>query len=401
MTRRAAAGLAAAITMLVCPAAVAQAQQPGCSAPVAQGEPQPPAGQDPLIARLGLERAHELATGAGVTVGVVDSGVDWQHPKLTGALAGPGTQIDESGTLSAGQPLDCAPHGTMVAGLIAARRGTDPRVYGIAPQSAIYPVRFASPVENLRRDLLARGIRDAVDHGARVLNLSFATPVDDPAIRAAVADAVARGVVVVAAAGNEGRTQPGQTWYPAAYDGVLAVAAVDERGRPVEESNAGDWVDIAAPGVALTTTAPGGRYLTVGGTSFATAVVSGTAALVLQRYPKATAAEVADRLTSTAVRIAGPRDRRVGAGIVDPYAALTAPGAAVPSAPPRPKQIEVAPLPHEDTALPPLAKTALGWGGALLALAAIFAGVLVLRWARRSATGPARSAADPPEVDLL
>ncbi len=167
-----------------------------------------------------------------------------------------------------------------------------------------------------------------------MLNLSFAVGVDEPAIRKAVQYAVDRDVVVVAAAGNEARSQPGLTWYPAAYDGVLAVAGVDAAGQASAESNRGAWVDVAAPGEGLTAPSAGGAgFVAVKGTSFATAVVSGVAALVRARYPDMPAAEVVRRIEATAVSATGGRDERTGAGIVDPYLALT--GEAV--APPAPQ----------------------------------------------------------------
>jgi subtilisin family serine protease len=165
-----------------------------------------------------------------------------------------------------------------------------------------------------------------------VLNLSFAVGVDEPAIRKAVQYAVDRDVVVVAAAGNEARSQPGLTWYPAAYDGVLAVAGVDAAGQASAESNRGAWVDVAAPGEGLTAPSAGGEgFVAVKGTSFATAVVSGVAALVRARYPDMPAAEVVRRIEATAVSSTGGRDERTGAGIVDPYLALTGEAVAPPA----------------------------------------------------------------------
>ena len=126
-----------------------------------------------------------------------------------------------------------------------------------------------------------------------MLNLSFAVPVDNPLIRDAVRYALAKDVVVVAAAGNESRSEPGLTWYPAAYDGVLAVASVDPAGQPADDSNRGAWVDVGAPGVNLVSLSAGGDgFVSVSGTSFATAVASGVAALVRARFPGLTGPQV-------------------------------------------------------------------------------------------------------------
>ena len=185
-------------------------------------------------------------------------------------------------------------------------------------------MRFEGALAQAPTEMIAAAVRAGADRG-RVLNLSFAVGVDEPAIRKAVQYAVDRDVVVVAAAGNEARSQPGLTWYPAAYDGVLAVAGVDAAGQASAESNRGAWVDVAAPGEGLTAPSAGGEgFVAVKGTSFATAVVSGVAALVRARYPDMPAAEVVRRIEATAVSSTGGRDERTGAGIVDPYLALTA-----------------------------------------------------------------------------
>ncbi|MFD9961831.1 S8 family serine peptidase [Amycolatopsis sp. NPDC058986] len=402
-----------ALVLALTPVSPAMAQQGGeCRPPAPRGQPLPTAaGPDPVIARLGFDRAHELATGAGVLAGVVDSGVDWSHPKLGGAVPAPGTQIGDQGPPGPGRALDCAGHGTAVAGLLAARPGDDPRVAGIAPGASIYPVRFATPIENLPRGQLAAGIRDAADHRVRVLNLSFALAVDDPAVRDAIAYAQARDVVVVAAAGNEAQSQPGQTWYPAAYPGVLAVAAVNAQGLPLAQSNSGPWVGIAAPGENLTTTAPGGGYLAVTGTSFATPLVTGAAALIRQRYPELPAPQVIDRLKSAAVRVSGRPDERSGAGVLDPYAALTVPDAALPSSSLRPGGlVRMAPMPAgtDDSRA---TRIALAWSGILASLAMLAAiGALAVRRAAKRgwAAGPLprtareeRGTPGPPDTELV
>ena len=226
---------------------------------------------------------------------------------------------------------DCENHGTPIAGIIAARAGGDERVLGIAPDARIAPVRFDGALAQAPTEMIAAAIRAGADRG-QVMNLSFAVGVDEPAIRKAVQYAVDRNVVVIAAAGNEARSQPGLTWYPAAYDGVLAVAGVDAAGQASAESNRGVWVDVAAPGEGLTAPSAGGEgFVAVRGTSFATAVVSGVAALVRARYPDMPAAEVVRRIEATAVSATGGRDERTGAGIVDPYLALTAEAVAPPA----------------------------------------------------------------------
>jgi subtilisin family serine protease len=230
-----------------------------------------------------------------------------------------------------------------------------------------------------------------------VLNLSFAVGVDEPAIRRAVQYAIDRDVVVVAAAGNEGRSQPGLTWYPAAYDGVLAVASVDAAGQPSAESNRGAWVDIAAPGEGLTAPSSGGEgFVSVKGTSFATGVVSGVAALVRARFPDMPATEVVRRIEATAVSPTGGRDDRTGAGIVDPYLAVTAENAATSATPPQVAgAVELAPVPTDPPLLTAGEATAAAVAAIMLGCAAVatVAGLsarrIAARRGRRGRDGPA------------
>lgn len=399
-------GYAAALLVLLAvllPAVPASAQQngaaqpgpadsPGCRRPPPEGQPIPAgAGQEPVITRLGLKRVWEdlKIQGAGVTVAVVDDGVDYRHPKLAPATV-PGTQLvavrDARGFESQpAAPVDCENHGTIIAGLIAARRDTDDRVVGVAPEARILPVRLVDGVN--QSPALADAILVAARSGARVMNLSFVLPNDRPEIRAAIEEAVRNNVVVVAAAGNEGQSGPRR--YPAAYDGVIAVAAVAAVGpdsQPLAESNSGSWVDLAAPGQDLTSTSAGGSgFATASGTSFATALVSGVAALILDRFPDASAAEVRERLIGSAVPVGRTTDDRVGAGVVDPHAALTYLPPSGPERPADPGSVLPAPLPEPDPVLPAAQAAALVWAGivVLVGALALIGGLVVRRAAAR------------------
>ena len=397
---RAGALLALIVTLGGLGALAAPAAWAACGQPVRPGGTlTADYGQDPLIDRLGLRRAWELSTGRGVTVAVVDSGVDARHPKLAGAVDPP-LDFRASFTSAAGYERgpgtgdDCANHGTPIAGLIAGRAAGDERVLGVAPDARIAPVRFDGALEQAPAAMIADAIRAGADRG-RVLNLSFAVPVDNPQIRDAVAYALSRDVVVVAAAGNERRQQPGLTWYPAAYDGVLAVASVDPAGQPAEDSNRGPWVDIGAPGVDLVSLSAGGSgFVSVSGTSFATAVTSGVAALVRARYPGLTGPEVVARIEGSAVSPTGARDERTGAGIIDVYRALTdvAPQPP-PAAAPNGDVVRVLPVPQAQPLLSGSGTTATVVTAVLLATATV---TLVFGLAGRRIAARRRGTGAPP-----
>ncbi len=286
------------------------------------------------LARLRPDLAWPLSRGAGVTVAVIDSGVSPDHPTLTGKVL-PG--LDLLGTQS-GQ-CDENGHGTLVAGLIAGRETVSGgyRFHGVAPDATILPIRV---VRDQRRtsdsalsDLIAQALNWAVDHGsADVINLSL-TAVPTPGLSAAVQHALDAGAVVVAASGNEGEAGNGAAAYPAAYDGVIAVAGADTQDRHVPSSSAGEHVDVAAPGVRIAgPAAAGGGFLfsAEGGTSFATAYVSGLAALIRAYDPQLGPRDVAWRITSTAAHPPGGWNPEIGHGIVDPARAVgvLAPGQA-------------------------------------------------------------------------
>lgn len=325
------AGLVAVASLGVSEPAVALAPD-GCQQAPSLGVPIPPlAPRDPLIGRLGLDQAWALSTGKGVTVAVVDTGVDPASPKLAGAVQRGQTyrvvNTPAVFTHAANGRVDCDGHGTEVAGIIAGRTTAgDDRVSGIAPAATIYPVAIQGDIAQAPSALIAAAIRDAADH-ADVLNLSFAQTTNSPEIAAAVKYAVNKGRVVVAAAANEAAgaaAGTAATSYPAAYPGVLAVASVTADGSAATNTARGKWISLAAPGEDLTTVTRGGKgYVTVSGTSFATAIVSGAAAL-LRAAGRMSAAEIRTRLQQSAVPPGdGSHDDAIGYGIVDPYAALT------------------------------------------------------------------------------
>lgn len=297
--------------------------------------------------------AWRTTKGKGVTVAVLDTGVDADHPDLRGQVL-KGKDFVGIGA-KPGDP-DWAKHGTAMAGIIAGRGhgpGDQEGVLGVAPQARILPVRVLLEDSDPQRDqargawgeALADGIRWAVDQGADVINLSLG---DDSASAhptaeedAAVRYALSKGVVVVASAGNGGE-QGNRASYPAAYPGVIAVTAVDRQGRHAAFSTSRWYAAVSAPGDDVIVTNPDRRYYEGWGTSTAAAFVSGSVALLRAAYPDLSPAQVRQVLMDTAQQTpAGGRSDALGTGIVDPAAAMEL-AARLDPAPPLPS-----PAPHD------------------------------------------------------
>ncbi|GID91625.1 type VII secretion-associated serine protease mycosin [Amorphoplanes digitatis] len=304
------------------------------------------------LATLDIARAHRITKGAGVTVAVIDTGVSATHRDLAGAVL-PGADAYPNGTGDGREDLDG--HGTEMAGLIAGRgHGRGGGVLGIAPAAKILPIE--APIGVLATDdSIVAAIEFAVGHGADVINMSFRAANEDT-LHDAIRAASAADVVLVAAVGNI--SDGAAAGYPGRFAEVLTVGAVDRRGSVADFSVRGPQVEIVAPGAEVVTTGVGASgYCLCSGTSEATAVVSGAAALVRARHPDLSAAEVVHRLTATAVD-AGPkgRDDAYGYGRLDVVRALTAnvppvpasaspsPEAAPPAGPPPPSRSKWAPL---------------------------------------------------------
>lgn len=389
-----------------------------------------PAAIPPSQAMLNLPEAWKFSRGAGVTVAVIDSGVRPQ-PRLPN-LTGGGDYIDPA----ADGLTDCDGHGTVVAGLIGAAPGPD-GFAGVAPEAALVSIRQTSrqwspktpaggdPQEVKTSgdvDSLARAIRHAADiPGVRVINISVTNciptykTVDQNALGAALHyAAVDKDIVVVAAAGNAGEesctsnplataAQPPSDprnwaaanvistpsfWQP--Y--VLSVGSLTPEAQPSGFTMAGPWVGIAAPGEAIVSlgNAPNSGLINgqpsakeplvpIGGTSFASAYTSGVVALVRSKFPDLTAHQVINRLVSTAHNPARSPSNLVGAGVIDPVAALTwdIPAGPQQSDAPVIRVTPPAPVVPKDP-LPPL--VAFGIGCAAVAAATI---TITIIWGRR------------------
>ncbi|GEL96323.1 S8 family serine peptidase [Cellulomonas composti] len=306
----------------------------------------------PALAQLSAAQAWQVATGARVVVAVVDSGVDATSPHLTDAVL-PGVDLVGLDADTTGQ-ADALGHGTALAGAIAARKIRGSGVVGLARDAKVLPVRVFYDEGDRAKDegvaptpaRIAEGIRWAVDHGAQVVNVSMSTLEDSANLRGAVEHAAQEGVLVVASAGNrETADDKGDgPRYPAAYPGVLGVAAVDRDLAPTDASIRGPQVDVAAPGQDVVSAYPGGGDCVLASdtpsSSFATAYVSAAAALLAERYPDEDPQQWTYRLEATAARPgADTRDDSIGWGVIRPDAALafvddgTAPGPTSPTHP--------------------------------------------------------------------
>jgi type VII secretion-associated serine protease mycosin len=266
---------------------------------------------------LKISEVHRISTGKGIIVGLVDSGVN-PHSDLEGNVL-PGHDVDTAGGDGRN---DSDGHGTQMAGLIAARgTGGNDTALGIAPDAKILPVKAANE-DNAATTAIAAAIEWAAKNRAAVINVSMVAAPSLP-LQDAVKFAIERDSLIVAGAGNTSTSA--EIGYPAAMRGVLAVGASDRADRHGTFSVTGQQIQLCAPGADIKSTNSDGQYVRIRGTSPATAIVSGAAALVRAKFPDLSAPEVIHRLTATADDIGPPgRDNECGFGIVNIVKALTA-----------------------------------------------------------------------------
>ncbi|MEB3196256.1 MAG: S8 family serine peptidase [Candidatus Sericytochromatia bacterium] len=298
------------------------------------------------LSRARFPQAWAASRGKGVTVAVIDSGVDPNHPDLKANLL---PLIDEVTAMGRKDVIDgknfdgmdSHGHGTHVSGLIAAVTRPDGSISGGAPESKILPVKV-TPLSGETDDAtIAKGIRDAVDQGARVLNLSIGGPEPSPILLEALNYAILKGALPVIAAGNDG----GRVNFPAAYPGVVAVGSITDSGKVADYSCRGEGLVIVAPGGGQTGGREGSPLLstmptypafgsssaragngtgTLAGTSMAAPLVSAAAALVMARFPELSAPQVRTRLAATANEGQAQRwEANTGFGALNAEAAVT------------------------------------------------------------------------------
>jgi membrane-anchored mycosin MYCP len=369
--------------------------------------------------RLRLEEAHRFATGKGVMLAIIDTGVNAQHPRLAGRVTPGGDYVEtaEQGI------VDCDGHGTEVAGVAAASRDDETGFVGAAPDVNVLAIRQTSDnyeykdpanVDNRssagKVGTLAQAIVVSATRGAKVINISLtscAAPSEpsnqERELQAAIDWAVKeKDVVIVTAAGNLDQTGgcgaqndnqdpknvkvvASPPWYA---DNVLSVGSVNINGEVSAFSVWGPWVSVAAPGEDIVTLDPAGNGLTdatandngqptpIQGTSFASPYVAGVVALVRERFPHLNAQQVMNRIKATAQHPGNPsgRDHKVGYGIINPVAALTAelPSESKGGKPSAPKQLltTLDPLdpPNDAPMIVALSGTGAGVGLLLLTL---------------------------------
>ena len=282
------------------------------------------AATDPLLAQqwgifaIGADRVWSTTTGAGVIVAVVDSG-SGQHPDLAENLL-PGRSFFGLVETPDGNDIDASGHGSHVAGIIAAATNNGIGGSGVAPNAKILPIKVLDQAGSGDARDVAAGVRYAADNGAKVINLSLGGAAESSSLSQAIAYANDKGALVVAAAGNGGASDKPK--WPASLDLTLAVTAVDQSNNATSFDQRGDYIDIAAPGANVVSTAKG-DYVTLSGTSMAAGFVAGAAALLFAAEPRVTNAQVRDILLRTATDIGDPgRDVTFGVGLINMVAAL-------------------------------------------------------------------------------
>jgi subtilisin family serine protease len=291
-------------------------------AATAQGDP-----SQYVLTELQAAQAQQLATGKDVVIAVIDSEIDAHHPDLSGTVVKTYDALDSK----------VAPHihGTSMAGAIASHG----KLLGIAPDAeilAIHALDGDSAAANGHSYAIYKALQWASDNNARIINMSFAGP-SDPTMTKLIAAAYAKGIVLIAAAGNGGpQAEPA---YPAADPDVIAVTATDDKEHVFAMANRGRYIAVAAPGVDILSLAPGGAYQLSSGTSIAAAHVSGIAALLLEHKPSLRPADIRSTLVATARQIGPPTpDSDLGAGLANAWRAITWLDRASPSAAAQAKQ---------------------------------------------------------------
>lgn len=259
--------------------------------------------------------------GKGVTVAVIDTGVDTKNEQLAGKVLGGKSFAKGKAT------TDGVGHGTKVAGIIAASPIAGSGFHGLAPDVKILPLQTSTAEEGGNLATMIDAINAAVSAGAKIINISQGTTANVSKLaplQAAVNNAEAKGALIVASAGNSGSSGKASDTYPAALKNpnILSVAASDRNNERAPFSTPNKHVDIAAPGVDMVSTVPQGGQCVDQGTSFAAPYAAGVAALLKQKHRSWTPEQIIWHLEDTASRSHAYRDNNIGWGVIDPVAAI-------------------------------------------------------------------------------
>jgi thermitase len=265
--------------------------------------------------QIGVPAALDVAQGAGVTIAVLDTGVDCTHPDLAAnCVAGWNFYDNNSNT------TDVNGHGTTVAGAAAAATNNGVGVASVAGKARIMPIRIADPSAYASWSTVAQGITYAADHGARIANLSYSNMAGSATIQSAAQYMKSKGGLVVVSAGNNGVDEG-----VAATTSMIPVSATDSNDQITSWSSFGSFVAVAAPGLNIYTTGPSGSYWTCWGTSFAAPITAGTLALMMSAKPTMANTQIESLLYSTAVDLgAAGRDKYYGYGRINAASAVKA-----------------------------------------------------------------------------
>jgi subtilisin len=268
----------------------------------------PSSGVDWHLSAYGIPSLWLRCQGEGVQVGILDTGIEPDHPALQGAV------LEHRNFTRDCSPFDTNVHGTHVAGILAARGP----LTGIAPAVQLVSCKVLGNDGSGSTESVATALHYAVERGCQIVVMSLGSPVGSGRLEVAVRNAIASGVTVVCAAGNDG----GRVSYPAAYGETVAVGAVDREGGVCEFSCRGDAIDVAAPGWQIRSCWIGGGYATLSGTSMAAPFVAGVLGLACsQRGGKLVARDAKDLIASTSTDAGPPgRDNDYGWGLISPHA---------------------------------------------------------------------------------
>ncbi|MBP1933786.1 S8 family peptidase [Ammoniphilus resinae] len=249
----------------------------------------------------------KISTGSGVRVGILDTGIDGKHPDLRENIKGGVNTVDRTSPF-----IDQNGHGTHVAGTVAALNN-DYGVVGVAPNVELYALKAFSKDGSASLTDIAEAIHWAIDHKIQIINMSFGSRETSTVLHRAIKEALKHGILMIASSGNAAETLD----YPAGHKEVLAVGAIDRKGKVAEFSNFGRTLNYVQPGVDILSTWPTPpKYNVLSGTSMATPHLVGLCALLLSRAPHLTPVQVKHHLDRSTVKLNKISSRRQGRGVV-------------------------------------------------------------------------------------